>query len=188
MRKILFGVAVGLLVAAVLCMVVSPRVVARARVVVVPEPPASGDRVLQLHGAHASAEHLSRLLGSADFLSHVASRAAEAVAVALPNDDAGRRQAWRKRVSGRALGGGVLELSVAGGNAEQASILAQAAVDALVARGPDYVGGRVSILVADAPQVVRWPGLERLPIAVVFGSMLGAGVGFLLERFRRKHL
>lgn len=186
MRVVFLAAIAAAFVAGAAAFLLSPRNLAVTRLLVIPEPPASGDRALQLKGAEAMARQLGRLALSADFFSQVASRAPQETAAAFTGDDAARRNGWRHAVRAKANSGGVLEISIGVGDSEQASRLAQAAADSMVARGGDYLGGRLDILVIDAPEIVRWPGVQRIPLAVVLGGVFGTAAGLSWHRLRPK--
>jgi len=74
-------------------------------------------------------------------------------------------------------GTGVLNVSAYHPDAEQAKMLAGAAVNALSSKGWEYVGGDVTIKVVNEPIVTRFPVRPN----VVLNAVLGFIVGVLLS-------
>ncbi|PIT86081.1 MAG: hypothetical protein COU33_05130 [Candidatus Magasanikbacteria bacterium CG10_big_fil_rev_8_21_14_0_10_43_6] len=88
-----------------------------------------------------------------------------------------KRKRWQKTIqSSVVFGTGVLNVSAYHTDPNQAKAFAGAAVDTLVAKGWEYVGGDVTMKVVNKPVVTRLPVRPN----VVVNTILGCIVGVLL--------
>lgn len=85
-----------------------------------------------------------------------------------------KRERWEKTISGSVVfGTGVLNVSAYHRNPEQAQAFAGAAVDTLVERGKEYVGGDVTMKVVNYPVVTRFPARPNIVVNTVLGFIVG---------------
>ncbi|MBT3539431.1 hypothetical protein HOF40_01600 [Candidatus Parcubacteria bacterium] len=85
-----------------------------------------------------------------------------------------KRKLWNKTMSPSVVyGTGVLNVSTYHPDGEQAALLAGAAVNALSAKGWEYVGGDVTIKVINEPIVTQFPVRPNAILNILLGFMVG---------------
>ncbi len=85
-----------------------------------------------------------------------------------------KRKRWQKAVTASVVyGTGVLNVSAFSTDQKQAVTLASAAVHALVASAPEYVGGDVSMKIINDPVATRFPVRPNLPVNALVGFVVG---------------
>lgn len=99
-------------------------------------------------------------------------------------DERNRRKLWNKTIAPSVVyGTGVLNVSAYHTDKVQAERLAGAAVDALAAKGWEYVGGDVTIKVVNEPVVTKWPVRPNIALNALLGFILGVlGASFIIVR------
>ncbi len=92
-----------------------------------------------------------------------------------------RRKLWNKTISPSVVyGTGVLNVSAYHRDKSQAQKIAGASIDALVAKGWEYVGGDVTIKIVNEPIVTKWPVRPNILLNIILGFIVGIfGMGIL---------
>lgn len=92
-----------------------------------------------------------------------------------------RRRAWRRMIQGSVVfGTGVLNVSAFHTDPAEARALSGAAVEALSARGWEYVGGDVALKIVNAPIVTRFPVRPNIAVNAILGLIVGVFAGVLI--------
>lgn len=85
-----------------------------------------------------------------------------------------KRKRWQKTMSSNVVfGTGVLNVSAYHEDPNQAKAFAGAAVDTLVAKGWEYVGGDVTMKVVNKPIVTKFPVRPNVVVNAILGCVLG---------------
>lgn len=93
-----------------------------------------------------------------------------------------KRKLWQKTIEPSVIfGTGVLNVSMYHRNPDQAIAYANAAANALVQKGWEYVGGDVTLKVVNAPVVTRFPARPNFFVNAVLGFLIGVvGMGVVV--------
>ncbi|HQF56908.1 MAG TPA: hypothetical protein PK831_00160 [Candidatus Magasanikbacteria bacterium] len=128
-------------------------------------------------------ENLVQVIGTSDFYNKVMLQAGYNIDRTKFDklSERERRKLWQKTVKSSVVyGTGVVNVSAYDSNVNQAKQLAGATVDALAAKGWEYVGGDVTIKVVNQPVVTRFPVRPNIILNFAMGFVVGMVLSSLL--------
>ncbi len=128
-------------------------------------------------------ENLVQVIGTSDFYNKVMLQAGYNIDRTKFDklSERERRKLWQKTVKSSVVyGTGVVNVSAYDSNVKQAKQLAGATVDALAAKGWEYVGGDVTIKVVNQPVVTRFPVRPNIILNFAMGFVVGMVLSSLL--------
>lgn len=99
-----------------------------------------------------------------------------------------QRKKWEDTIEARVIfGTGILDVSAYHTSKEQAVNYANAAMQSMIDKGWEYVGGDVSLQVVNQPVVSPFPARPAFLLNLVVGFFIGTFMMILLVLFRKSH-
>ncbi len=134
------------------------------------------DPYTQSKSAERIGENLAQVVKTTDFYNKVinSSYAFDKERWTKLNDREARKQ-WNKDVNASMIyNTGLMTITVNSLSKEDALVFAQAATDAMVSNGWEYIGGDVALKAVNAPLVSRWPSRPNYILNVLVSFLAGA--------------
>ncbi|MFA6492480.1 MAG: Wzz/FepE/Etk N-terminal domain-containing protein [Candidatus Babeliales bacterium] len=172
---LLVGIVIGIL-AGGLTFLFPMNYRADAQVLIISQSRSGVDPYTVVKSAERVGENIAEVMRTDDFFQKVKSQPGYTIDWSRFDklNERDKRKLWNKTIAPSVVyGTGVLNVSAFDIKPDQAKQLAGASVDALSAKGWEYVGGDVQMKVVNSPVVTRWPVRPNVLVNVILGCIIG---------------